>query len=96
MTLEEWSHWVTPAYVWGGWAQRLKSGTNTPNTMWTICWTGGEEKDGWDRFETREDVINFANTLVREGNVYEADILIFSPEEMLYDEIELALEDIGF
>ncbi len=52
--------------------------------MWTICWTGGEEKDGWDRFETREDVINFANTLVREGNVYEADILIFSPEADSY------------
>ncbi len=52
--------------------------------MWTICWTGGEEKDGWDRFETREDVINFANILMREGGVCETDILIFSPEADSY------------
>lgn len=52
--------------------------------MWTICWIGREEKDGWDRFETREDVIDFANTLVREGDICEEDILIFSPEADSY------------
>ena len=60
--------------------------------MWTICWTSDKNGDGWDRFETREDVINLANTLVREGDVSEDDILIFPPEAddlaIPYDEIE--------
>lgn len=60
--------------------------------MWTICWTNAEHGDGWDRFEHREDIINLANTLVREGNVSEEDILIFPPEaEVLtipYNELE--------
>ena len=60
--------------------------------MWTICWTSYEHGDGWDRFESREDVINFANTLVREGDICEEDILIFSPEAdsftVAYDDLE--------
>lgn len=60
--------------------------------MWTICWTSSEHGDGWDRFETREDIINFANTLVREGDICEEDILIFSPEAdsytVAYDDLE--------
>ena len=60
--------------------------------MWTICWTSAEHGDGWDRFKTREDIINLANTLVREGEVAETDILIFSPEAdnytIPYNELE--------
>lgn len=60
--------------------------------MWTICWTSEEKGDGWDRFETREDIINLANTLVREGDACKEDILIFPPEAdeltIPYDEIE--------
>ena len=42
--------------------------------MWTICWTGavnddGETNDGWDRWDDYEDVLNHANTLVRELDV---------------------------
>lgn len=59
--------------------------------MWTICWTS-DQGDGWDRFDTREDVINLANTLVREGNAAPCDILIFPPEadefSISYDVIE--------
>ena len=37
--------------------------------MWTLCYSGaenddGETMDGWERWETRDDVINRANTLV--------------------------------
>ena len=60
--------------------------------MWTICWSSKENGDGWDRFESREDIINLANTLVLEGDVCEDDILIFPPEAddltIPYDEIE--------
>ena len=65
--------------------------------MWTICWTGaenddGETTDGWERWEERGDVINRANTLVRECGVCEDSILIFSPEAdsltIPYDELE--------
>ena len=65
--------------------------------MWTICWTGainddGETNDGWERWETRDDVITRANTLVRELDVCEDDILIFPPEPgelaIPYDELE--------
>jgi hypothetical protein len=65
--------------------------------MWTICWSGavndnGETKDGFERWETKEDVINHANTLVRECGVCEDDILIFPPEAdeltISYDELE--------
>ena len=65
--------------------------------MWTICWTGavsddGETNDGWERWETRDDVITRANTLVRELDVCEDDILIFPPEAgelaIPYDELE--------
>ena len=60
--------------------------------MWTVCWKDDEQRDKWDRFETREDVINLANTLVREVDVCEDDILIFPPEAddlaIPYDEIE--------
>lgn len=52
--------------------------------MWTICWASRDFSGGWDRFETREDIINFANTLVREGDICEEDILIFSPEADSY------------
>jgi len=65
--------------------------------MWTLCYSGaendaGETMDGWERWETRDDVINRANTLVRECNVCEDDILIFPPEAdeltIPYDELE--------
>ncbi len=60
--------------------------------MWTICWASHDFSGGWERFESREDVINFANTLVREADICEEDILIFSPEAdsftIPYDEIE--------
>ena len=60
--------------------------------MWTLCWSSTEKGDGWDRFETHEDVINFANALVREGDVCEDDILIYPPEAddltIPYDELE--------
>ena len=48
--------------------------------MWTICWIGAETGDGWDRFESKWDIINIANTLVIEGDVAPCDILIFPPE----------------
>lgn len=60
--------------------------------MWTICWKSAEAGGGWDQFESRDDIINLANTLVREGNVREDDILIFPPAAagltIPYDEIE--------
>jgi hypothetical protein len=65
--------------------------------MWTICWTGavnddGETKDGWERWDDLDDVINHANTLVRELDVCEDSILIFPPaaDELTipYGEIE--------
>jgi len=60
--------------------------------MWTICWSSEEHGDGWDRFETREDIINLANTLVCEGDVCADDIFIFPPEAdeltIPYDELE--------
>jgi hypothetical protein len=65
--------------------------------MWTICYNcakndDGETKDGWERWETREDVITRVNTLVLECDVCEDDILIFPPEAndltIPYDEIE--------
>ena len=65
--------------------------------MWTICWENaendeGEINSGWERFKTREDIINLANTLVREYNVYGNDILIFPPKankfKIPYNEIE--------
>lgn len=30
LTLEEWSQWFTPVFVWGGWSQRMKTGSSTP------------------------------------------------------------------
>ena len=65
--------------------------------MWTICWVNaenddGETTDGWERWEERDDVINRANTLVRECGVCEDSILIFPPEAddltIPYDELE--------
>ena len=60
--------------------------------MWTICWTSAENGDDWDRFGSREDVVNLANTLYREGDVCEDDMLIFPPEAdelaIPYNEIE--------
>jgi hypothetical protein len=60
--------------------------------MWTVCWKDDEQRDRWDRFEIREDVVNLVNTLVREVDVSEDDILIFPPEAdeltIPYDEIE--------
>jgi len=65
--------------------------------MWTICWTGavnggGKTNDGFERWETKEDVIAHANTLARECGVSEEDILIFPPEAdalaIPYDELE--------
>lgn len=47
--------------------------------MWTICWTDSDGHDQCDRFEEREDIINLANTLVREGDISEDAILIFPP-----------------
>ncbi len=52
--------------------------------MWTICWTSGNGNDGLERFETREDVIDFVYTLVHDYNVCNEDILIFSPEADAY------------
>ena len=60
--------------------------------MWLICWKSTEHGDGWDRFETREDIINLANTLVLEGEVDPCDILILPPEAeglaIAYDVLE--------
>ena len=65
--------------------------------MWTLCYTGaenddGETKDGFERWETHEDVIARANTLVRECDVCEDSIPIFPPEayELVipYNELE--------
>ena len=65
--------------------------------MWTLCYSGakndeGETKEGWERWDNREDVINRANTLVLENDVCEDDILIFPPEAdsliIPYDEVE--------
>jgi hypothetical protein len=60
--------------------------------MWTICWKDDEQRDRWDRFESRKDVIDLINTLIREVDVCEDDILIFPPEAddltIPYDEIE--------
>lgn len=65
--------------------------------MWTICWKSAETGDGWDQFETRDDIINLANTLVLEGDVREEDILIFPPAAaeltIPYDEIEIDQEN---
>lgn len=47
--------------------------------MWMICWSGFHG-DGWDRFDSREETIRLANTLVREENIEPCDILIFPPE----------------
>ena len=64
--------------------------------MWTICWTSAEDS-GWDRFDGRGDVINLSNTLVREGDVCEDDILIFPPEAdgltIPYSELENLTEE---
>jgi len=60
--------------------------------MWTICWSSTEKGDGWDRFETREEIINLANTLVREGDVCESDILIFPPEA---DALTIPYDELG-
>ena len=60
--------------------------------MWTICWDGSGGH-GWDRFESRDDVINLANTLVREGGIDEDNILIFPPKadtlRVPYDSLEM-------
>ena len=67
------------------------------NDKWTICWKNavnddGETNSGWDEFDTRDDIINLADTLVRECNVDESDIRIFPPEAgkkaVPYDEID--------
>jgi len=60
--------------------------------MWTLCWTGAEIENGWERWETREDIITRTNTLVLECDVCEDDILIFPPQAnkliIPYGEIE--------
>jgi len=60
--------------------------------MWTVCWKSAEIGGGWDSFKTRDDIITFSNTLVREGDVREDDILILPPAAnnlvIPYDEIE--------
>lgn len=32
LTLEEWSQWLTPVFIWNGWSQRLKTGDSTPKS----------------------------------------------------------------
>jgi hypothetical protein len=70
---------------------------NSNHSMWTIAWRNAENEDGetsggWDSFNLREDIVNLANTLVRECNVSEDDIIIFPPKsgkhKIPYDEIE--------
>jgi hypothetical protein len=65
--------------------------------MWTICWNNagneeGEINGGWEKWATRDDVIARANTLVRECDVCESDILIFPPKSdkftIPYDSLE--------
>ena len=57
---------------------------------WTVCWKSGDKGDGWNQFPNRDDVVNLINTLVREGNVNESDILIFPPDarKIAYDNLE--------
>lgn len=71
--------------------------SNIHNTKWTVCWKSEDHGNGWDRFPERDDVINFTNTLVREGDVKESDILIFPPTAdsliIPYGNIEDGIED---
>lgn len=68
------------------------------NRQWTLLWRNADpeydigewKKEGWIQFPKREDIINFANTLVREGGVPDEDIIIFSPDanRIGYNELE--------
>ena len=64
--------------------------------MWTICWISKEHGNGCDRFKEKEDIINLANTLVREGDVNEKDVFIFPPEAeklvLPYNELDIPAE----
>ena len=53
--------------------------------MWTICWPSvpsdtGEIPEGWERWQTREEVKAHADILVNKLNICIDDILIFPPE----------------
>ena len=49
--------------------------------MYTVCWNGIKNGDGWDRFESRDYVVKFVNELIDNGEITgEYDVLIFPPE----------------
>lgn len=51
--------------------------------MWTVLWLESE-KDRWDRFETKDDVMDLMERLKEKSDVCEEDIWIFPPKSDEY------------